>query len=70
MPCDGPSQEDAYRRADEAFPAIAAFLKERYGVDVFEESVWPGLRVSAPKDLEALKSALREVFWNQDCNNW
>ncbi len=70
MPCSGPSQEAAYARADEAFPEIAAFLKERYGVDVFEESYWPGLRETAPKDLEALKAALREVFWNQACNDW
>lgn len=72
MPCDGPRLEDAVKSAEAVFPKILDLLKREglYDSDDVRATAWGHLRENAIKDEEALKKALAEVIFNQDCVNW
>lgn len=70
--CDGPHKEDADKKGDEAFDDVMQLLKEKYRVTgaIPGQPSWPGMDESFNENKEALRKALREIIFTQDCIDW
>ncbi len=71
MPCDGPSQEYAYKRGDEATEEVLKLLLEKYHANRPPEVEPYSLteRLGADWDVleKTLRSTLRELIWTSHC---
>jgi hypothetical protein len=66
--CGGPSQEAAYRIADEYTDKVLADLKEKHHVDT--PGSWPNLKSDHEEAKAQLRAAIRELIWIEHCVSW
>jgi hypothetical protein len=70
--CDGPHKDDADRRGDRSFEDVMQLLKEKYFVvgPISDKTEYPPLAKAWENDKDALRAALREIIFTQDCLDW
>jgi hypothetical protein len=69
MPCQGPSQEHAFKQASEFFELIKIQLKEN-GI-MIEPSKFPydfaNLRTDQIRNFIELEHLIKEIYWTDTC---
>ena len=70
MPCEGPHEEDFYRRADAFYLVMMTMLENHPHYLKRPLKNWADGQTVFDEETAKIKASLRELFWNDDVTSW